>query len=194
MSFANGDAVSFWYDALTRQRRGSAQSALGYQSSAERWLNARGMVDQERFVIGSTDLMRRYVPSRRRQLQSATDAQSSYGYDYDDVGLPRAYTKNGATTYASETDDSLLVGTVTYGFDGLHRTISRTDAFAPGEALTLTYGPDGQVATATRGGVDFTYLHDEGGQRLMKSRAGAPVAAYLDEGYLDERGLTERIS
>jgi RHS repeat-associated protein len=83
---------------------------------------------------------------------------------------------------------------VTYGFDGLHRTISRTDAFAPGEVLTLTYGPDGQVATATRGGVDFTYLHDEGGQRLMKSRTGAPVAAYLDEGYLDERGLTERIS
>ena len=194
VSFANGDTVSFWYDGLTRQRKGSAQSTLGYQASTERWMNNRGMVDRERFLVGSTDLMRAYVPSRRRQLRSATDTQDTYGYDYDDVGLPVSYSRGGETKYGSETSASLSVGTVTYGFDGLHRTVSRTDATAPGDALVLAYGPDGQVATATRGGATFSYLHDETGQRLMKSGAGGPVAAYLDEGYLDESGLTGRVS
>ena len=85
------------------------------------------------------------------------------------------------------TGNTLVVGGVTYVFDDLGRTIQKGN-------LSFTYGPDGQVAQATRGTQTWEFLHDENGQRLLKRAQGVPLAAYLEGGlYLDATSLTEPV-
>ena len=192
--FANGDTLELGYDSLTRIPTGASLTTRSYASSTSRRLGVRGLVELETMTVGSTALSRSYGYSPQRFLTSAADAQSQYEYGFDAVGLPTSVTKGLSVKALVERGDILTAGTVTYGFDGLHRTVSRVDSTAPGAALSLVYGADGQLAAATRGGVTFGYQHDEAGQRLLKLRGETPVAAYLDEGYLDETGLTERFS
>lgn len=192
-TFANRDTLALTYDSLTRRPVGSTQRATGYAATTETWMNARGLVDHERLTIGQTALSRAYLHSSRRHLASSSDQQDLYEYGFDEVGLPTSVATNGATKRLAETENTLTAGSVTYGFDGLRRTISRSDAVAPGQMLEFAYGPDGQLASATKEGVTFGFVHDEGGRRLLKLRDGLPVAAYLEEGYLDASGLTERV-
>ena len=194
-AFSNGDSVALAYDGMTRRQVGSTQRTAQYQASTEMRMNAWGLVDWEHLRVGSTDLLRGYAYSDNRQLVASSDARDAYGYGYDSVGLPTSFSRNGTTRVVAESSTELTVGTVTYGFDALHRIVSRTDATAADATLTIGYGPDGEISTARKGGVVFSYVHDEGGQRLMKLRAGVPVAGYLDDGaYLDESGLTARVS
>jgi RHS repeat-associated protein len=195
-NFPNGDRVTFTYDETTRRLTGSSQVTGSYGVSTLQQLNARGLVDWERMEVGATRLTRdfSYSPNGQRFLTGAVDAQNSYAYGFDGFGLPTFVTTNRATRNIVETATTLTAGSVTYGFDALHRTVSRTDPSAPGQELALAYGPDGQVATATKGGVTYQFRYDEDGQRLAKFTGTTPTAAYLPEGYLDSTGLTERFA
>ena len=97
-------------------------------------------------------------------------------------------TEAGSTRTLVRDGDSLVAGSVVHTFDELGRTVMKGD-------LTLAYGPNGQVATATRGASSWRFVYDEDGQRLAKlTGAGAPLAAYLEDGsYLDASGLTEPV-
>ncbi len=195
-NFVNGDQLSFTYDGTTRRLVGSSQATASYAVSTQQQMNARALVESETVTIGATTLARTfgYSETGQRFLTSAGDAQNRYVYGFDPFGLPTSITTNGAARAIAETATTLTAGQVTYGFDALHRTVSRTDASAPEQGLVLTYGPDGQVATATKGGVTYQFRYDEDGQRLVKLTGDMPTAAYLPEGYLDSSGLTERFA
>lgn len=192
--FANGDTLTFKYDETTRRLTGSSQGAGAYTASTSRHLNARGLVASETFSVGSTTLARSYAYSDQRFLTGSSDALNLDAYGFDAIGLPTSITANGDARTLTETGTSLTAGRVTYGFDALHRTVSRTDSADPSQELVLTYAADGQVASATRAGVTYHFTYDEAGQRLAKYSGHAPVAAYLEEGYLDVTGLTERFN
>ena len=184
-AFTTGDVVNFEYDTTTRRRTGYSQGSGRYAASTNQWTNARGLIDSEAFSVGATTLARSYGYSAQRFLTSATDSSVSYGYGFDGFGLPRSITKGDQTKAIEQTGSTLTAGSVTYAFDAIGRTVARDD-------LTITYGPDGQMASATRGGSTWSFKHDENGQRILKLRDGVPVAAYLEEGYLDSSGLSER--
>lgn len=195
-NLANGDWLTFTHDPTTRRLIGSTQASASYVISTLQEMNSRGLVKSETTTTGATTLQRTFVysPTGQRFLASATDAHNSYAYGFDGFGLPTFATTNGATREFFETRTYLTAGQVVYGFDSLHRTVSRSDASAPAQGLVLTYGPDGQVATATKGGVTYQFRYDEDGQRLVKLTESIPTVAYLPEGYLDSTGLTERFA
>src|SRR5262249_50600999 len=96
-------------------------------------------------------------------------------------------TQNGTTTPIVQSGATLVAGSSVSQFDDLGRTVARGD-------LTLTYGPDGQVATAQRGTTSWSFVYDEQGQRRAKLSAGIAVAAYPAEGYVDANGLAEAVT
>jgi RHS repeat-associated protein len=193
-SFANGDQLTFTRDPTTRRLTGSTQASASFVISTLQEMNSRGLVKSETTTIGGTTLKRTFDYFEQPFLKSAVDAQSSYSYGFDGFGLPTFATKNGDTRAFFETPTNLTAGRVIYGFDSLHRTVSRSDASEPAQDLVLTYGPDGQVAAATKGGVTYRFRYDEDGQRLVKLTGSTPSVAYLPEGYLDSTGLTERFA
>jgi RHS repeat-associated protein len=71
---------------------------------------------------------------------------------------------------------------VRYEVDDAGRVVRRGD-------VRLTYGPTGEIDRAERGGRVFTFVYDEGGQRLLKRADGRPVAAYLGRAHLDDAHL-----
>jgi RHS repeat-associated protein len=187
MVFGNGDWAMLSFDSRTWLRTGSTQSTAGWTGGATQRFNARGLVELEGLAIGNVSFARQYDYWGQRFLKSSKDPQNQYAYDYDSFGLPTRVKKNQDTARGLvRSGATLTAGTVTYKFDGLGRTIQKGD-------LTLTYGPDGQVAMATRGGSTWGFLYDEKGQRLVKFADGKPVAAYLDQGYLDADGLSEPV-
>ena len=72
-------------------------------------------------------------------------------------------------------------------FDDLGRTVARG-------SLIFAYGPDGQVSTAHDASSAWSFVYDEDGNRRLKSAGASPVAAYVDEGFVDASGLTEPVS
>lgn len=173
-ALAGGNSVTLTYDRLTRAVVGTSQLSAGTVSSVDRRFNSRGVVDHDDLVVGATSLRRSYAYTDERFLASSVDARSTSSYVYSPSGLPTAITENRVPVQIS-TDE-----------DDLGRTIVRDD-------LRLSYGPDGQLSSATRGSVTWTYIHDEDGQRLLKYRDGSPVAAYPEEGFLDATGFTQPV-
>lgn len=184
-TFTSGGSVTLGYDPLTRQRVSIAQVGPGWSSYADLRRNARGLVESESLSVGSKNLRREYGYSAQRFLTSASDAESTYAYAFDSTGLPTSIEENGKRRDLVSQGKTLIVDGVVYTFDDLGRTTSRGD-------LAFTYGPNGHVATAVRGGRTWEFLYDENGQRLLKRENGNVVAAYLDGGgYVDESGLIE---
>src|SRR3954471_24042132 len=89
---------------------------------------------------------------------ASTVAGGGWEYDYDSLGLPTAV-RDGAGARTSGAGAT----------DALGRALVRGD-------VTLTYGPDGQIASATKGTDTVAYVYDETGQRILK-RTNSVVAA-----------------
>ncbi len=185
-SFVSGDQLAFSYDGLTRRLSGSAQGTAAWAAATSQRMNARGLVESEAIQVGPLSLSRTYRYSAQRFLEGSTDAQKVYGYRFDPSGLPTHIDDDGVSKDLVRDGCSLIAGDVAYACDDLGRTRQRGD-------LTLAYGPDGQVARAQRGVRVWTFVHDEAGQRLAKLEGGVPVAAYLEEGYLDDVQLVQPV-
>ncbi|MCP3140900.1 RHS repeat domain-containing protein [Pyxidicoccus xibeiensis] len=185
VDFGGGTFVELGYDLLTRKRTSLAQTAPTWTSSVGWKLNTRGLTGSEVMGFGGTQLTRQYSYSEQGFLSSAQDAQHAYAYGFDAMGLPTHITDGAGMRTLATGSNTLVAGGVTYTFDGLGRTVSR-------DGLTLTYGPDGQVATAQHGAGTWSFLYDEDGERILKLGAGGvPLAGYLEGGgYLDASGLT----
>ncbi|WP_426750917.1 RHS repeat-associated core domain-containing protein [Myxococcus sp. Y35] len=185
IEFSTGGSASLGYDPLTREVTSLSQVGLNWSASTSLRLNSRGLMSHESFSLGDTHLLRQYGHSPQGFLVSAEDSQHVYNYGFDDSGLPTFIEEQEATRAFSRQGNTLMVGGTPHVFDALGRTISKGD-------LSLIYGPNGQIATATRPPGQWNYLYDETGQRILKLVAGIPVAGFLEGGvYLDASGLTE---
>jgi RHS repeat-associated protein len=182
--FAGGGSATLGYDGFTRGLVAISQQATAFSSSSSLRWNARGLVDSESIAVGALSLARQHGYSPQGFLTNSADPQSSYVYSYDAIGLPTAIQTGATIRSFTQVGDVLTVGTTQYQFDGVGRTIRRDD-------LSFLYGPNGQIASANRGLSEWRFLYDEQDRRLVKLSGGAPVAAFLDEGYLDPSGLTE---
>jgi RHS repeat-associated protein len=109
-------------------------------------------------------------------------------YSYSPSGLPtsindlkgsRALAGPGAGVFYN-------AGGKTYTHDQAGRLVKKGD-------LSLSYGPDGQLARATRGSDSWEYLYDEAGRRVLKLKNGKPVAAYLDGSYFTDKGVVDPV-
>ncbi|RKG65420.1 hypothetical protein D7V80_23335 [Corallococcus sp. CA054B] len=184
VDFTGGTHVGFGYDPLTRSRITRTQSTPTWSATTAQRFNARGLVESEDFTVGAQAWQRDYTYSAQGFLTQAQDAHDSYVYGYAPEGLPTSIEENGTSRAVTRAGSTLTAGNVTYTFDALGRTVTKGD-------LELTYGPNGHVATATRGTKQWRFLYDETGQRILKREGGVPVAAYLEAGeYLDATGLT----
>jgi len=188
VDFGGGTSVEMGYDALTRQRTTLVHTTPAWSSGIAWKLNARGLTDSEVMAFGGTTLVRQYGYSPQGFLASAQDAQHVYDYGFDAMGLSTHISDAAGTRNLVTGVNTLVAGGVTYTLDGLGRTVGRDD-------LSLTYGPDGQVATATKGTQSWSFVYDEDGERLVKRDAsGTPLAAYLEGGaYLDGTGITQPV-
>jgi hypothetical protein len=95
---------------------------------------------------------------------------TDYGYGFAPFGLSTSVRRDGTTRTIVREGSTLTAGGVTFTFDALGRITSKGD-------LTLAYGPDSQIATATRSGDTFSYVYDEDGLRLLRSSNGTPTMA-----------------
>jgi RHS repeat-associated protein len=89
-----------------------------------------------------------------------------------------------------------------YGYDvnglltpggGAERVLDAIGRVVQAGDRTFAYGPDGQIATVTRGDTRVSYLYDESGERLVESVGGAPSAAFVDGVYLTPSEIDEPI-
>ena len=144
--------------------------------------NRRGLTDSQEVTVGATVLHRAFQYTAEGFLASSVDAEATYSYGYDGAALPAhiASTSRGVTDARgfARTGSVLTAGSHHHTFDALGRAIERDD-------VTLTYGPNGQVASAHRGAGSWGYVYDETGERIAKTSGGAYVAAYLGGTYLD---------
>ncbi|GHG73885.1 FG-GAP-like repeat-containing protein [Comamonas sp. JC664] len=185
VAFAVGGTATLGHDPLTRERVSLTQAGSGWSASTSLRLNARGLMDEESYSLGGPPLQRQYVHSAQGFLTQATDAQHAYAYGFDSFGLPTFIDEAGTRRDFSRQGNALSIGGTSHVFDAMGRTVSKGD-------VTLAYGPNGQVALATRGQDQWSFLYDESGHRLLKRTNGVPVAAYVEGGvYLDDTGLTE---
>jgi RHS repeat-associated protein len=91
------------------------------------------------------------------------------------VTVDQTFVRSGAT---------LTAGPHHHTFDAVGRVVER-------DGVKLTYGPLGQVASATNGLETWSYVYDEAGQRVAKLNGdGTFRAGYLGDSYLDRTSLT----
>jgi RHS repeat-associated protein len=183
-TLAGSSTVSVERDGLTRAAVALTENTPGWQSVDRFRRNPRGLVGSETIGVGDQPLSRQYGYSAQRFLSSATDEQASLSYQYDPSGSPTDIVEEGVERTVSSAAGRWTAGATAYGLDSIGRVTSVGD-------LELGYGPDGQLASAARGGRSWQFVYDENGQRLLKRTGGVPVAAYIEEGYLDGSGLVQ---
>lgn len=183
--FADGE-ISFAYDPTTRARRGYTMT--GAVNGAVRWdRNARGRTSLETYELGDDALHRSYAYDGRGFLTGVSDEGGDASYAYDAAGLiSAAHDERGARPIARGAS-SIVAGGEIYELDGLGRVVEHGD-------LRVEYGPSGELERATRGATTLRYAYDEAGQRVLKYRDGAPVAAFLAGAYLDADKLVEPVA
>jgi RHS repeat-associated protein len=182
--FADGSVMQLQHDPYARSLVGLSLETPSWTAGDQLHHDARGLVDSEGLTAGAQTIARQYHHSAQKFLSSAVDGQSSASYTYLPSGLPLDISENGVDRAISQSGSVLTAGGVQYQLDSLGRTVSIGD-------LELTYGPKGDIARAQRGGSQWQFVYDEAGQRIMKSSSAGPIAAYLEDGYLDGSGLTQ---
>jgi RHS repeat-associated protein len=183
-AFTNGTTVTLAYDPVTRFPTGHTVKTTTWSSSTSQRRNDRAFIDSESLAVGATSVQRQYGYSPEGYLASSKDALASYAYTFDTNGLSSTITTGTQTLTVKRTGSTLTSGQRTHTFDALGRAVGV-------DAVAVTYGPDGQIDHAQQGARAWSYVHDGSGTRLVKAVAGAPVAAYLPEGYYDGTYLYE---
>ncbi len=183
--------VTLTHDPLTYVTSGLNENATTWTAAYSRVLSTRGLVDHEVFALGSATTTRQYAYSSPPFLASSTDATSTYDYAYSPAGLPSSIvsTISGATDSRvfTQTGSQIVAGTHRETFDPLGRAVSVDGA-------TLTYGGNGQIATATTPTGTFTYLYDEKGRRVAKLSAGQVQQVFMADGSsVSATGRTEPV-
>jgi RHS repeat-associated protein len=112
-------------------------------------------------------------------------------YAYSATGIPTSVTSTlaGVTDARAfkQTGNQLVAGTHQETFDSIGRAVDV-------DGVAITYGANGQIASASHAGKAWTYVYDEAGQRVAKLVAGEITAAYLPDGStIDGAGRSEPV-
>lgn len=189
--FAADEVVTLTHDPLTHARVGLNQNSVSWSAAMSRRMNARGLVGDEDIAVASTVIHRAFQYSRSGYLEQSSDASTTYAYEYESTGLPKRIVR----TSGGDVEDlvfaragaTLTAGSHRLTFDELGRVIERDD-------VRISYGPNGQVASASRGPSTWRYLYDERGWRIAKLDAsGAVRAIYDDDAVITDTSITTPI-
>jgi RHS repeat-associated protein len=182
--FDDGVLLDWRRDPDTRRVVGFDEDApdLLMSGSVDWSYGARGLTESETYSFGAVPELHRYLHDPRGFLASVDAGARSASYTYDASGRPLHASDEDGDRPIARDGRRLVAGSHDYELDGAGRVVRRDD-------LSLAYGPDGQLASATRGARSWSYLHDESGVRLARVENGRPVAAWLGGGYLDEAGF-----
>ncbi len=185
--YGHGESVTLPRDPLTRARTGLTQKTATWTTAFTRRLNNRAMADYDDLQAGVDKRHRLYQYGAQGYLLGSSDAVEQYGYGFDVAGLPThiGHTKGGVVVESADAVKSgavLTVGPHHHKLDTQGRAIER-------DGVTMTYGPDGQIATATNGARTWSYLYDEAGRRIAKLAGAAVSAMYPSDGaFVDVAG------
>ncbi|MCU0682317.1 MAG: hypothetical protein MUF34_08700 [Polyangiaceae bacterium] len=181
---ADGE-VALAYDPTTRGRRGYTMT--GEITGAVTWSrNARGRTSLETYELGDDAVHRSYTYDARGFLASSADETGTASYAYDAAGLISSSDDARGSRPIGREASAITAGAERYDLDALGRVVAHGD-------LHLAYGPSGELERATRGAMTLRYAYDEAGQRVLKFRHGAPVAAFIGGAYLDADKLVEPV-
>src|SRR5205814_4089663 len=136
-----------------------------------------GLVTAERIEYGSGSAPqvvhdRVHTYDGRHVLRGSKSSAGLTSYTLDPVARLTAIRDAKGTRSITRSGQSLVAGNVTYALDTLGRVVKKGD-------LTLTYGPDSQLASASRADAAWTFAYDHEGHRVLKDKNGVHVAAYL---------------
>lgn len=181
------------FDPSTRAANGYWLSAPTMQSGAAWRLGDRGLIDSEDVLVNGTAWNKTFEYDERRFLMEASASgglTEQWTYDRDGLMLS-ASDSAGARSVQLSNGLPTSFGSVNYSFDTQGRVTARNQR-------AFSYGAQGKISEAVvpaaAGGTDIvTYLYDQAGQRVLKSRNGSPEEAYLFGGYLSATGFIEPI-
>ena len=126
------------------------------------------------------------VPAKGKVTHALTLNSATYSYNAAGLVTSVSDLKGTRTVSAPGAGVSSSVGGKTYTYDQSGRLVQKGD-------LSLSYGPDGQVATARRGTDTWSFIYDEAGNRVAKLKNGKFVAAYIDGSYLTDDGFVDPV-
>ena len=142
-------SVTPLYDQVTGSNLGYDSKENGYSFS----YNDRGFIRNETFGSHSRD----YLYDDRGYLESYEGLESD-SYSYSDSGF-RDFFSESLETFSRILEDNLSKPSQRIGFD----TMGRVKVFGGAHFI---YGTDGNLAKASRSGVEARYIYDESDQRL----------------------------
>jgi RHS repeat-associated protein len=174
-------SVFLSYDPTTRAKDGYSMTGT-VNGSVARQRNARGLTAGETFQVGGSTVQRSYGYDARGYLVSSSDPAGSSQYAYDASGLISAASDARGNRPIARSAGTITAGSETYAVDAMGRVVAHGD-------LTVEYGPTGDIERASRGADEFRFAYDEAGQRVLKYKNGAPVAAFVNGAYLTEDTL-----
>src|SRR5262249_9108456 len=153
-------------------------ASTGLHASSASWsLDERGKIEREITGAGGVTWDRSFTYDPRGFLVDSTDATgASESWSFGASGMPATISDvHGARTLVRK-GAVLTAGSRHYGYDGIGRVTSL-------DGVTYEYGPDGQLARASSGQSPAVgYVYDEAGNRVGKTRAGAPKAVFVGGG------------
>jgi RHS repeat-associated protein len=215
-----GGERRYYYDNLSqvsnvRDGSGSLLAAYRYDPAGNR---------TESFVSGDGTATYSYETTDTTRLTKITAPSSTTTYTYDDQGRVKTTSAAAGTTTFTWAADGYLASVslpdgrrVAYDYDASWRMVSRA-VCSPGVTATTTYqydgdrlvaekdsggdiiasylyGPDGRIATMTRGGATYTYQLDSQGSVLaLANAAGTLVNAYAYDTFGQVMAMTEGVT
>jgi RHS repeat-associated protein len=168
------------YEPLTHAQNGYWIDAGTWSSGIEWRHNNRGLIGNEDLTVGQEIWEHAYEYDARGLLTRSSDEVSETRSSYGPSALPTSMTDQLGHRAITRTSRSIQTGAAMserYGLDSSGRVISHGD-------LALTWGPTGEIDTASRGARTWSYLYDDAGQRIAKRENGAMVAGYVGSVYV----------
>jgi RHS repeat-associated protein len=187
----DGSTFTMERDDLTRRTMGQVyQTSAGLWSAHDWDYDDRGLVTWERFVTADEEIERDYTHDVRGFLESTRSIPADMGterYEYNAQGLLVLIEDAlGQRELPGDRQAVWQLAGGTYEYDRSARAILAGDR-------SITYGAHGDVAEVHRPGESWSFTYDEAGKRLVRWRDGLPVAAFVNNLYLDGEGLMEPV-
>lgn len=114
------------------------------------------------------------VGNRTTRVSHATSGDTTYAYAFPAAGGAGAHQLSGVTAVGPDG-----TSTSAYGYDAAGNTVTRDLGDAPAE--TLTWDPEGELASVSDGSSTDTFLYAADGDRLIR-RQGGTTTVYLPGG------------
>lgn len=180
--FADGSELIPSYDLTTHARNGHWADMRAWVSGSFWSYNARGQIASEHLTTDGAFWERAHEYDARGMLVRTHDEASESRSSYGPTGLPTSMTDLTGQRTLSRTGRTIGVEAAAggpYQLDASGRVISH-------DGLTLTWGPTGEIDTASRGARTWSYLYDDAGQRIGKREGSTMIAGYVGTLVLEE--------